>query len=180
MASLRIHLLGPFRVFRNGQPLDASEWRSLQVRTILKLLLTRQGHVVSTDQLMDVLWPDDDLQTARRRLHVRMSQLRRALDPEHRSAHVLAVEGGYTLNPESDYWLDTVEFEARAQWGRRCQENDNPAQAITAYEEAIRLDPDYTWPYLSLGAIYERHGEQDQASALYQQATRRHRQRSLV
>jgi superkiller protein 3 len=53
-------------------------------------------------------------------------------------------------------------------------------EAITAYEAAISLDPDYTWPYNSLGTIYERRGQHDQADALYQQATRRYRQRSLV
>ncbi len=53
-------------------------------------------------------------------------------------------------------------------------------EAIAAYEEAIKLDPDFTWPYLNLGAIYEKRGNQDLATALYQQATRRHRQRILV
>ncbi len=53
-------------------------------------------------------------------------------------------------------------------------------EAVAAYEEAIRLDPDFTWPYLSLGAIYEKRGQHDQATALYQQATRRHRQRTSL
>lgn len=52
--------------------------------------------------------------------------------------------------------------------------------AIQAYERAIKLDPDYAWPYNGLGSIYERRGEHEQAYALYQQATRRHRQRTLV
>ncbi len=51
-------------------------------------------------------------------------------------------------------------------------------EAIAAFETAIRLNPDYAWPYNRLGAIYERRGNTDQAFALYQQATRRHRQRS--
>ncbi|MGD9099723.1 MAG: winged helix-turn-helix domain-containing protein, partial [Anaerolineae bacterium] len=101
MTRLRIHLLGSFRVFRDERPLDASEWRSQQVRTILKLLLVRRGHIVPADQLLDVLWPDNDSQSARRRLHVRVSQLRRALGSDH--SYVLCVEGGYTFNLESDY-----------------------------------------------------------------------------
>lgn len=61
-------------------------------------------------------------------------------------------------------------------YGTLNQENE----AIAAYEQAIKLDPDFTWPYINLGGIYENRGEQDQADALYQQATRRHRQRTLL
>jgi DNA-binding SARP family transcriptional activator len=136
MTDLCIHLLGPFQVLQHGQPLQASEWRSIQVRAIFKLLLTQRERVVPADYILDVLWPDDELQTARRRLHVRISQLRRALNPDDPSAYILTVEGGYTFNLESAYWLDTEEFEAHAQWGRRCQENDELAQAISAYETA--------------------------------------------
>jgi DNA-binding SARP family transcriptional activator len=136
MTDLRIHLLGPFRVLQHGQDLQANEWRSLQVRAIFKLLLTQRERVVPADHIIETLWPDDERKTARRRLHVRISQLRRALNPDDPSAYVLTVEGGYTFNPESNYWLDTEEFEAHAQWGRLCQENGELAQAINAYETA--------------------------------------------
>lgn len=53
-------------------------------------------------------------------------------------------------------------------------------EAVTAYEQAIALDPDYVWPYNSLGGIYEKRGQYDYAYALYQQATRRHRQQSMA
>ncbi len=139
MATLRIWMLGPFRVLRDGEPIPSSAWRSQQTRTILKVLLARRGHVVPADQLLEILWPDDEPHAARRRLHVRISQLRRALDPDDPSAYVLTVEGGYTFNPEADCWLDTVEFEARAEWGRHCQESSDLAEAITAYETARAL-----------------------------------------
>ena len=139
MTALRVQLLGSFAVLRNGQPLAAREWHSQQTRTILKVLLTRKGHVVPADQLLEILWPEDDPDTARRRLHVRISQLRRVLNPDDPSAYVLTVEGGYTFNPDADCWLDTVEFEARAEWGRRCQESGNLDEAVTTYETARAL-----------------------------------------
>ena len=48
-------------------------------------------------------------------------------------------------------------------------------EAIAAYEQAIELDPGYTWPYHNLGAIYEKRGENEQALTLYQQATRHYK-----
>jgi len=139
MSSLRIHLLGAFKVFRDGQLLTAGEWRSQQTRTILKLLLAQRGHVVPTDQLLEVLWPGEGPDTARRRLHVRISQLRRALDPDDPSACILTVAGGYTFNPEADCWLDVADFESHARQGRRCQEKGDLAAAVTAYEAARAL-----------------------------------------
>ena len=136
---LRISTLGPFTIQRDEEEIPTSAWGSQQTRTILKVLLTRRNHVISADQLVDILWPNDDPDTARNRLHVRISQLRRALDPGNPSAYVLTHKGGYRFNPEADCWIDTVEFEARAQWGRQCQECENLPEAITSYETACAL-----------------------------------------
>ncbi|MDY7080666.1 MAG: BTAD domain-containing putative transcriptional regulator [Chloroflexota bacterium] len=137
MATLQIHVLGSFRVLRNKEPISA--WRSRQTRTILKVLLVRRGHVVPAEQLLDVLWPEDDPQDSRSRLHVRLSQLRRVLDPDDPSAYVLTVEDGYIFNPEADYWLDVAEFETLAQQGQQDQEKGALVEAITAYETASSL-----------------------------------------
>jgi len=139
MTKLHIQLLGSFTVLRDGEPIPPSAWRNQQTRTVLKVLLARRGRIVTSDQLLEILWPDDDPDTARRRLHVRISQLRRALDSDKPSAYVLTVEGGYTFNPDAGCWIDVLEFEAHARWGRRCQESGALAEAITAYETAHAL-----------------------------------------
>jgi DNA-binding SARP family transcriptional activator len=136
---LRISTLGPFTIQRDDEEIPASVWGNRQTRTILKVLLTRRGHVVSTEQLTDILWPDDDSDAALNRLHVRVSQLRRALDSKTPFPYILTHKGGYSFSLDADCWIDAVEFEARAQWGRHCQENDNLAEAITAYETACTL-----------------------------------------
>lgn len=139
MATLHIYLLGLFKVLRDGDPIPSAAWHNRQTRTILKVLLARRGHVVLADQLLEILWPGVDPETARRRLHVRISQLRRALDPDDPSAYVITVEDGYTFNLDADCWIDAVEFETGADRGRRCQESGNLAEAIAAYEAARAL-----------------------------------------
>jgi len=91
MGALQIRLMGPFEVLREGQSLTARGWRSQQARAIFKVLVARHGHVVTTDQLLDLFWPDEEPGAARRRLHVRVSQLRRALAPDDPGAYVLTV-----------------------------------------------------------------------------------------
>jgi len=139
MNALRIHLFGPFEVFRDGQRLTAKVWRSQQTRTVLKVLLARHGHVVPADQLLEILWPGADPTAARRRLYVRISQLRKALDPDGATACILSVEGGYSFKADAACWVDAFEFEAQAGQGRHDQEKGNLGAAIAAYEEARAL-----------------------------------------
>ena len=55
-----MNLFGEFRVWRDGQPIEAKEWDRQKTRSLLKLLLTRPGHVFSRDEIIEVLWPDPD------------------------------------------------------------------------------------------------------------------------
>ncbi|MBE0684424.1 MAG: winged helix-turn-helix domain-containing protein, partial [Anaerolineaceae bacterium] len=74
--SLRIHLFGYFEMIIDGRVLSAQDWQSQQTQTIGKILIANRGKVVTSEQLIEILWPDDSFETARRRLHVRISQLR--------------------------------------------------------------------------------------------------------
>ncbi|MGC9523864.1 MAG: BTAD domain-containing putative transcriptional regulator, partial [Anaerolineae bacterium] len=86
------------------------------------------------------LWPEEDPGVARPRLYVRLSQLRRMLDPEDPQAHIQSVDGGgYRLETQPQWWVDVDAFEAAAEQGRDAQEAGAIADAIAAYEEARRL-----------------------------------------
>jgi DNA-binding SARP family transcriptional activator len=77
-------VLGPFQVQVDGRPVAGSAWRSRQARTLLKILLSRNGRPVSRDELCELLWPDDDPARTGHRLSVLLSTLRSALDPARR------------------------------------------------------------------------------------------------
>jgi DNA-binding SARP family transcriptional activator len=91
--SLRIHLFGPFEVSLDGTHLTNHDWHTQQTQSIAKILLSHRGKVVTSDQLIDSLWPDDPVDTARRRLHVRINQLRKCL--RDKSSLVRTVHNGY-------------------------------------------------------------------------------------
>ena len=134
---LSIHLLGAFEIFREGQPLPNSAWHSQQTRAICKILLARRGQVVTSDQIIDILWPADDPDSARRRLHVRISQLRRALGSG--KACLQTVDGGYRFQPDETCWLDVDEFQTQILEGSRYQDAGQQPQAIRAFEQARQL-----------------------------------------
>ena len=135
--TLRIHLLGSFEINREGLLLTNQDWRSQQTRTICKILLARRRQVVTSDQIIEILWPDNSPKSARQRLYVRISQLRSAL----RSGKSLlqTVEGGYIFNPDETCWLDVEAFQSRIAEGFHYQEAGQQPQAIHAYEQARQL-----------------------------------------
>ncbi|MCA9972774.1 MAG: winged helix-turn-helix domain-containing protein [Anaerolineales bacterium] len=139
MSRLDLYLFGAFEVARNGRLLTASDWRSQQNRTILKVLAAHDGQVVTSEQLLDVLWPGDASPAARRRLHVRISQLRALLADGGAAPAVETVKGGYRFSRENGSWLDVAAFEALARQGSAALEARALETAVAAFESARAL-----------------------------------------
>jgi DNA-binding SARP family transcriptional activator len=139
MDNLTIHLLGPFEVTRRGQPLSGPGARSRQARTILKMLLLRRGQVVMMDQLLDLIWPEVDPRKARRSLQVRISQLRRLLNPDDSAAYILRQGEGYIFDPAALCWVDVEDFTRQQQQGHAARLRGDLDGAIVAYEVARGL-----------------------------------------
>jgi DNA-binding SARP family transcriptional activator/predicted ATPase len=131
---LRIRLFGAFEIELNGKPLTGQDWPSQQTQTIFKILLTHPGEIVTSDQLIEILWPNDPVNTARRRLHVRVSQLRKLL--EDKKSLLKTVHNGYLFEMDESCWLDADLFQSRLRDGSLLQENNQGQSAIQAYEEA--------------------------------------------
>ncbi|MDA0638876.1 winged helix-turn-helix domain-containing protein, partial [Nonomuraea sp. MCN248] len=99
---MRFGVLGPLTVWTDhGDPVSI---RGRMVRALLADLLVHEGRPVSADRLVEDLWgakPPADPTAA---LHVRVSQLRRALaaaEPEARHL-VVSQPPGYALRPAPD------------------------------------------------------------------------------
>ena len=135
--TLRINLLGHFEISVNDRVLSAQDWPSQQTQTIGKILITNRGKVVTGEQLIDTLWPKDPIETARRRLHVRISQLRSLL--QEKKTLIQTVHGGYLFQPDSTCWLDVDQFQFHLAEGARLQEQGNQVEAISAFEQAREL-----------------------------------------
>ncbi len=79
-----IHSLGGFRVLRSGAPVPLTDWQSRKARSLLKFLVARRGQPVHREELMEVLWPNEDPTKTSSRLSVTLSTLRSVLDPDKR------------------------------------------------------------------------------------------------
>jgi DNA-binding SARP family transcriptional activator len=140
---LRITCFGRFGVWRSGQPVELCPNRNGQA--ILRYLAAHAHHRGTSDELMDALWPDDQPDTARHKLHCAVSALRRVLNAgyvQHKGAGYLLHEHGlYQLGPAGCIEIDADELLAQYGAGQRAQDGE----AVDRFEAACRL---YTGPFL--------------------------------
>jgi ATP/maltotriose-dependent transcriptional regulator MalT/DNA-binding SARP family transcriptional activator len=81
---VRIETLGGFRVVREDGVVPAGAWQSKKARDLLKILVARRGHPIPKEELMEMLWPDDDASALRNRFSVAVTTVRSVLDPDRR------------------------------------------------------------------------------------------------
>jgi DNA-binding SARP family transcriptional activator len=93
-AAVWVRVLGPFEVYVGGEPVALAAWRSRQARTLLKILVARNGRPVPRAELCELLWPDDEPQRTGHRLSVLLSAVRQVLDPDrqHSADHYLRAD----------------------------------------------------------------------------------------
>ncbi len=151
---LRVQTLGEFRVWRGNQEIAPTEWRREKARRLLQTLLTHRGGMLDRDQILEMLWPDLDPETARRDFKVALSTLCKVLEPERPdnapSAYIVRDGSRYGLRPGADLWLDVEELEALIAEGDRLLETD-PEGALGRYRQALAL---YQGDYLE-DCLYE-------------------------
>lgn len=135
-------LLGPLEVWDDGRELHVSGRRE---RCLLALLLVNADHVVPTERLIDVLWPEGGPETALNTLQVFVTRIRRTLEPEREQrapAQILVTRApGYLLRVGDG--SDVRRFEKLADEGRRLLAS-SPEQAVDVLGRALdewRGDP---------------------------------------
>src|SRR5205807_1325334 len=107
---LSVVTLGRFAVCRDGVELPEAAWLRRKAATLFKLLLGAPGHRLQRDQVLDLLWPDEDPQVANVSLRGATHAIRRALDPAPGNS-VLQVHGGtLALAGGPALWVDADAF----------------------------------------------------------------------
>jgi DNA-binding SARP family transcriptional activator len=110
----RIAVLGTFEV--NATDGTVPRWTSRKARQLLKILVARRGAPIPREALMEMLWPEEDLESLSNRLAVAISTVRRALDPlrAEPADRFIAAESGALKLVVRNVDLDTEQFLAAA------------------------------------------------------------------
>jgi predicted ATPase/DNA-binding SARP family transcriptional activator len=126
-------ILGELQVTQDGVPYDLGPLRQ---RSLLARLLVQADRPVSSERLLEELWPDEQPEAARHRLHVHVSRLRAALGDERK--RLVNDATGYRLRIEPGS-LDAARFEALAAEGQGRLAAGDPAAAAGRLRSALGL-----------------------------------------
>ncbi len=139
-------MLGSLEVVGADGPLELP---GAKERAVLAYLLANLGRSVSPDEIVDAVWGERAPASAARSLHVRISHLRRALEPERAAAStsVIARDGaGYQLLID-DADVDAGRFEHLVAGARDAGPRESLAQANQALA-LVRGEPYGEFVYL--------------------------------
>lgn len=135
-----IGLLGPFSLRIDGRQVEADVWKSKKALTLLKYLASRHGQRVSSDVLIELLWPDQVNVDIQRNLHTAVWFVRRILlskDGSNAESPLRYSHGSYWLELERGCVdIDPFEFHVRK---ARELEHSNMEMALFHCEAALAL-----------------------------------------
>jgi DNA-binding SARP family transcriptional activator len=149
---LRLYVLGQFRLEQRveGQNGAADRWEAVteaslqhqRVRSLLNCLVSSPGRKLAREQVLYMLWPELDVETASHRLDRAVYTLRQIFEPGRAragSSKLLQTDHStLTLADQSLLWIDADAFETLVSHAWAVQEQD-PGQAEQLLEEAAQL-----------------------------------------
>lgn len=135
--SIQVNILGPLMLVCDGREHDVG---SARFRTLLGLLALAPGTPMSTDQLVDELWPDREISNARNALQANVVRLRRKLEsitgkPGEELIRTSTV--GYLLDLPADQ-VDACGFTSIADHGAALRVGE-PERAVALLEQGLRM-----------------------------------------
>ena len=150
-AEIAACVLGPLDLTVAGR--RVLRWNSLKARTVFQYLVLQMGRPVRREVLMELMWPDHTLASARNNLNAALYSLRSTLSQHGRDdQYILYQDGCYLPNPELTWWIDRTEFLAAVQHAEGARRAGDSRRAIHVYLQAVRL---------YRGPLFEDDGDSD-------------------
>jgi DNA-binding SARP family transcriptional activator len=145
-AAITFRILGPVEAWAGEHQIELGGPRQL---ALLACLLLHANRAVSSDAIVDAVWPRSRSGTGKR-LAMAIARLRKALSQvnETGSSRLQTVNGGYLLSIGPDE-LDAEVFSAGVHAGRRALDQGDAARAVDVLGSALAL-----WRGTPLAQLY--------------------------
>ena len=141
LAGLRVHALGTLRVERGGASIErwgGEKAGTRQAEAVFAFLFDRGERGVEKDEVLELVWPDVDVERADLAFHRTLGGLRHTLDSDAAGGKraIRFHNDRYRLDPTIVAWSDVATFLARLDQARQAVE---PADRMRLLEEARAL-----------------------------------------
>jgi DNA-binding SARP family transcriptional activator len=142
-SGLHVYAMGPLRVERSGVPVQrwgGAKAGSRQAEAVFAFLFDRGERGAGKDEMVELIWPDVDLERADLAFHRTLGGLRTTLEPgragRDRGAAISFRNDRYRLDPSVVEWSDVAAFDERI---ASASAAGDPEQALLHLERARSL-----------------------------------------
>lgn len=136
--SVRVCLLGGFRLLKHGQQLRVRPGSKTCV--LLSNLALRYLPGINRDELLDLLWPATSAALAAQSLNTLVYTIHRELgDALAGRPPIVHLDGRYRLNVEGGVVVDVAEFDAAVNDGDRLSRDGRSDEAMVSYGGAAAM-----------------------------------------
>lgn len=138
--ALDIRMLGGFSISLGDREINDGDNRSKKVWLLLAYMICSRSHTISQDELVELLWSDEESSSNPiNALKTMFHRVRAMLDGLGDGAgHRLIVrrDGSYAWNPDVDFSLDIDDFKALCDQGNNAVD---PQLRLDCYQKALAL-----------------------------------------
>jgi DNA-binding SARP family transcriptional activator len=135
MGAVDYRILGSLEAIRVGEALPLG---GAKQRAVLGILLVAPNRVVTTDELIESLWPERAPGKPQTAIQGYVSHLRRILDAERGFEVIVTEPAGYRLRVEAED-VDLMRFEEQLDLARRAAEQERAEVAAEGFRAALAL-----------------------------------------
>jgi DNA-binding SARP family transcriptional activator len=162
---MEYRVLGSLQVLADGK---AANLGPPKQRAVLAVLLLHANEIVSTDRLIDLVWPQRPPRTAAHSLQIYVSELRKAIEPLASRPVIATRAAGYVLeaDPES---IDASRFTRLVEDGLRRLSDGDPDAGAVRLRSALALwsgPPLSDFPYEEFAQAHARRLSEQRLAAL--------------
>jgi LuxR family transcriptional regulator, maltose regulon positive regulatory protein len=137
--SIRVQTLGQFKIWLGEKEVGEKDWQREKGKELFQLFIT-MNELISKEEILQILWPNQDKKNADRDFKVALNSLHHVLEPlrKARAAPFFIIREGmfYGLNPHAVVELDTTQFQQLVESGLG---ESSSEKVITLLEKGLRL-----------------------------------------
>lgn len=137
--SIRVQTLGQFKIWLGEKEVGDKDWQREKAKELFQLFITN-NELIAKDEILQILWPNQDKKSADRDFKVALNSLHHVLEPlrKARAAPFFIIREGmfYGLNPHAVMDLDTTHFQS---WVQNGLSESSDEKVINLLEKGLSL-----------------------------------------
>lgn len=138
--TLHVQMLGEFNVRIGAELVNEKDWKREKAKELFQLFLTRKNTLIPKSEILELLWAENDEESAARDFKVALNALNKAIEPNRqaRSVSFFIKRNGstYGLNEEASIQIDRDLFANTIEKG--IEESDHE-KAIVVLQQGLAM-----------------------------------------